>query len=62
VSLRVETPTKEKESILSESSLKRIAARQAWETLTEQQQHRVCQALIQVCQELLRKEGQDEAG
>jgi hypothetical protein len=61
MSVQIETPTREKLSELPESTPKKIAAQQAWETLTAHQQQRARQILIQICQELLRKEREDEA-
>ena len=57
---RIETPTREKQIEFPEPMPERIAPGQVWETQTAHQQQRVYQILVQMCQELLRRERQDE--
>lgn len=60
MSARIEIPTRENEIEFTEPMPERITPGQVWETQTAHQQQRVYQILVQMCQELLRRERQDE--
>ena len=54
------TPTRESESEFPEPVRERIAPGQVWKNQTAHQRQQVYQILVQVCQELLRREKRDE--
>ena len=60
MSAQIETPTRENESEFPKLMSQRIATGRVWETQTTHRQQRVYQVLVQMCQELLRRERQDE--
>jgi hypothetical protein len=61
MSARIEIPTRKKQIEFPEPTPGKIRPGQVWETQTTHQQEKVYQILVQMCQELLRRERRDES-